>query len=109
MARDTKTVNEAQDDSTAELRAQIVRLKEDIASIAATLAEVSSQKVDKAKRDASDIYNDIYAQGEDTLQNLKQSAHSFEDQVTDYVQERPITSLVIAAAFGYLLSTLTRR
>lgn len=109
MARDTKILNEASDDSTAELQAQIAQLKEDIASIAATLAEIGSQKINKAKRDASDTYNDVYEQGEDALNTLKDRACSVEQQVTDYVQERPITSLAVAAAFGYLFSALTRR
>lgn len=109
MARDSKIINDVSDDSTAELQAQIAQLKEDIASIAATLAEIGSQKFGKAKRDASDTYNDVYEQGEDAFNTLKDRACSFEEQVTDYVQERPITSLAVAAAFGYLFSVITRR
>lgn len=109
MARDTKTVNDVQDDSTAELQAQIAQLKEDIASIAATLTEIGAQKISKAKQNAADAYNDAYEQGEETLNSFKNSACSIEEQVTDYVQDRPITSLACAAAFGYLFAALTRR
>ncbi|KAB0536879.1 DUF883 family protein [Pseudochrobactrum saccharolyticum] len=109
MARDTKIVNDIQDDSTAELQAQIAQLKEDIASIAATLTEMGSRKINQARQDASDAYQDIYEQGEDALSSLKDSACSLEQQVTDYVQERPVTSIALAAAFGYLFAALTRR
>lgn len=109
MARDTKIVNDAQDDSTAELQAQIAQLKEDIASIAATLTEMGSRKINQVRQDAADAYNDVYEQGEDVFSSLKDNACSLEEQVTDYVYERPITSLALAAAFGYLVAALTRR
>lgn len=109
MARDNKIANEALDDNTAELQAQITQLKEDIASIAATLTNIGSQKLEKVKSEASHSYNALYEQGEDAFTTLKDQAASFEDQVTDYVQERPITSLAVAAALGYLFSALTRR
>ncbi|MBX8801722.1 DUF883 family protein [Pseudochrobactrum asaccharolyticum] len=109
MARETKIVNDVQDESTAELQAQIAQLKEDIAAIAATLTDMGSRKINQVRQDASDAYNDAYEQGEDALNSLKSSACSVEQQVTDYVQERPVTSLALAAAFGYLVAALTRR
>lgn len=109
MARDTKTVNDVQTDNTEELQAQIAQLKEDIAAIAATLTNMSADKINQVKQDASDAYTSVYEQGEDVLNSLKSSACSVEQQVTDYVQERPVTSLALAAAFGYLVAALTRR
>lgn len=109
MARDTKTVNDVQTDNTEELQAQIAQLKEDIAAIAATLTNMGADKIHQVKQDASDAYTNVYDQGEDVLNSLKSSACSVEQQVTDYVQERPVTSLALAAAFGYLVAALTRR
>lgn len=109
MARDIKLENEANTGNTAELQAQIALLKEDIASIAATLADIGSQKLDDVKSNASEAYHAAYEQGEDTLNSLKDCASSCEQQLTDYVQERPLTSLAAAAALGYFFSVLTRR
>lgn len=109
MARDSKTTTETQTDNTAELQAQIAQLKDDLAAIASTLTDLGSRKLDNAKRQASDTYNQVFDQGQDTVEALKQRAVSLEEQVTDYVQERPLTSLAIAAAAGYILSVLTRR
>lgn len=109
MARDTKTATDIQDDNTAELQAQIAQLKEDIASIAATLTQMGTQKIDQARQQASDAYHGAYEQGEEALAAFKDSACSVEKQVTDYVQERPVTSLAIAAACGFFLAALTRR
>ncbi len=109
MARDAKNIADTQDNSTAELQAQIAQLKEDIASIAATLSDIGSQKINKARQSASDAYNDAYEQGENALNSLKDQACSLEEQVTDYVQERPLTALALAVAAGYLFSVITRR
>lgn len=109
MARDTKSANDAQTENTAELQAQIAQLKEDIAAIAATLTDMGSRKISQVRQDASDAYNDVYEQSEDAFNSFKDSACSVEKQITDYVQERPVTALACAAAIGYLFAALTRR
>jgi ElaB/YqjD/DUF883 family membrane-anchored ribosome-binding protein len=108
MARE-KTASETQDNRTEELQAQIAQLKEDIAAIAATLSDIGADKISEARHTASDKYQDLYDQGEDAVNTLKNHAQSVEQQITEYVQVRPITSLALAVAFGYLFSALTRR
>lgn len=115
MARDTtKTTTDSLSDtssanSTEELQQQIAQLKEDIASIAATLADIGSHKLDQAQDTASEAYKSFYEQGEEFVTSVKQQACTIEDQVTEYVQERPLSALAIAAGIGYIFATLTRR
>lgn len=113
MARDTsrtdKLTDDTQNGNNEDLQQQIAQLKEDLASIAATLTTIGTRKVQQAKQDATNAYGDAYEQGEDIIHTLKDRAASMEEQITDYVQDRPITSLAIAAGIGYLFSALTRR
>lgn len=109
MAREAKNINDTQTSSTEELQAQIAQLKQDIASLAATLSDIGSQKINQARQSASENYQDIYEQGENAIHALKNQACSLEEQVTDYVRERPLTTLALAAAAGYLFSAITRR
>lgn len=115
MARDTtKTTSGSSSDtnsakSTEELQQQIEQLKQDMASIAATLADIGSQKIEQAQDAASDAYKTMYEQGEEFVTSVKQQACTIEDQVTDYVQERPLSALAIAAGIGYIFAALTRR
>ncbi|MBV2144689.1 DNA gyrase subunit B [Falsochrobactrum sp. TDYN1] len=117
MARETTKTNkieenleEAFSESSAEdLQAQVEQLKEDIAAIAATLANLGSQTVRDAGRTAKHTYRSAYMQGEDVVDDLKSKAQDVEAQLCATVRERPIASLVTALGVGYLLALLSRR
>lgn len=97
------------DASTEDLQAQVEQLKEDIAAIAATLANLGSQTVRDAKRGAKETYKSAYIQGEDVIDDLRNKAQDVEAQLTATVRERPIASLATALGVGYLLALLSRR
>ena len=103
-------IEEALTDSTTEdLQAQVEQLKEDIAAIAATLANLGNQTVRDAKRSAKETYQSAYLQGGDVVDELRGKAQDLEAQLTATVRERPITSLATALGIGYLLALLSRR
>lgn len=58
-------------DATEDLQSQVEQLKEDIAAIAATLANLGSQTVRDAKRTAKETYKSAYVQSEDVVGDLK--------------------------------------
>src|SRR5690606_22397859 len=117
MARDPNKTEKIEDkldetlsDATTEdLQAQVEQLKEDIAAIAATLANLGSQTVRDAKRSAKETYKSAYIQGEDAIDELRNKAQDLEAQLTATVRERPIASLATALGVGYLLALLSRR
>lgn len=91
------------------LQAQIEQLKEDIASIAATLGNIGTATVQNATQTARKTYASAYAQGEDALDELKNKAQDAEAQLTEAVRERPLTALATALGIGYVLAKLSRR
>ncbi|MBB5704200.1 ElaB/YqjD/DUF883 family membrane-anchored ribosome-binding protein [Ochrobactrum daejeonense] len=106
----TSKIEEALTDaSTQDLQAQVEQLKEDIAAIAATLANLGSQTVRDAKRSATDTYRSAHDRGEDVIDDLRSKAEDVEAQLTATVRERPLASLAAALGVGYLLALLSRR
>ncbi|QNQ63144.1 DUF883 family protein [Brucella sp. 6810] len=97
------------DASAEDLQVQVEQLKEDIAALAATLANLGSQTVREARRTAKETYHSAYVQGEDVVEDLKNKAQDVEAQLTATVRERPIASLATALGIGYLLALLSRR
>ncbi|ACU48636.1 DUF883 family protein [Brucella microti] len=97
------------DASAEDLQAQVEQLKEDIAALAATLANLGSQTVREARRTAKETYRSAYVQSEDVVEDLKNKAQDVEAQLTATVRERPIASLATALGIGYLLALLSRR
>lgn len=97
------------DSTTGDLQAQVEQLKQDIASIAATLANLGSQTVRDAKRGAQETARNAYLQGEDVVGELRNKAQDMEAQLTETVRERPIAALATALGIGYLLARLSRR
>ncbi len=98
----------ANENGTAELQQQIEQLKEDIASIAATLTNLGQEKLKGAQENASKAYENIHAQGEEFFENVTGCASDFEEQLSSAIKERPITSVAIAAGIGYLIALLRR-
>lgn len=95
--------------TTEDLEADIARLKDDIAQLAKQLAATGEHSVSAAKRAASEGVEQLRVQGEAKLAELRSGAKDLEQQVSDTVREKPITSLAIAAGVGFLFALLTRR
>lgn len=82
----------------ADLEADIARLREDIAAIARQIGATGGHSYAFAKRAAGE--------GVDAL---KAKSNDFEQQVTETVREKPLTSLAIAAGVGFIFALLTSR
>lgn len=99
----------ADDVTTEDLKADIERLKKDIAALTKQLHATGEHSVSAAKRAASESVEHLKQQGEATLADLKMGARDLEAQLTETVREKPVTALAIAAGVGYLLALLSRR
>ncbi len=94
--------NLTEDATQSDLQAQVEQLKEDIAALASTLADMGAQTVRDARRT-------VRRQGEDAVDELKSRAQDLEAQLTAAVREKPIASLAMALGAGYVLALLSRR
>lgn len=96
--------NEAPD-----LEADIKQLKADLEELAKQMAATREHGYGTAKRAAAYGAEQLRAQGEAKLDELRASAKDLEEQILASVREKPVTSLAIAAGVGFLFALLARR
>ena len=53
--------------------------------------------------------NELYEEGRHSIDHVQQSIKCYSDDVVHKVHAKPITSLLIAAGIGYILSSLLNR
>ncbi|AYD02370.1 DUF883 family protein [Neorhizobium sp. NCHU2750] len=95
--------------STKDIELQLEQLREDIASLAKTVAAVGNEKASevkgKAKRAAAEATDASYQIAE----AAKNQAISLEQDLERQIRANPIQSVAIAAGLGFVLALLTRR
>lgn len=94
---------------TPDLEADIKQLKADLEKLARQMATTGEHGYGTAKRAAAMGAEQLRAQGEAKLEELRASAKDIEEQILATVREKPVTSLAIAAGIGYLFALLARR
>ena len=92
-----------------DLEAEIARLREDVARLAEQLGRTGEHSIAAAKRAASEGAEQLRARSEAAVETLKANASDLEQQISDAVRQKPVTSLAIAAGIGYFLALLSRR
>ena len=80
-------------------------LKDSAGQVSQSLRDMGSQVRDQA----SEKYNQLRDQAADYYQQGRQRAEEWEQGLEQYVQEKPIQSLLIAAGVGMLLGILWKR
>ncbi len=95
--------------ANADLEADIRQLKADIDMLTKQLAKTGEHGYGTARRAAAMGAEQLRAQGEAKLEELRASAKDIEEQILATVREKPVTSLAIAAGIGYLFALLARR
>jgi ElaB/YqjD/DUF883 family membrane-anchored ribosome-binding protein len=95
--------------TTEDLAADIEQLKADIAKLTELLQATGQHSYGAARHAASEGVEQLKAQGEAAMENLRARASDLEGQISDSVREKPLTSLAIAAGVGYLFALLARR
>jgi ElaB/YqjD/DUF883 family membrane-anchored ribosome-binding protein len=95
--------------ATEDLAADIEQLKADIAKLAKQLQETGQHSYGAARRAASEGVEQIKAQGEAALEQIRSNAGEIERQLASTVREKPVTALAIAAGIGYLFAMMSRR
>jgi ElaB/YqjD/DUF883 family membrane-anchored ribosome-binding protein len=95
--------------SVPDLEADIRQLKEDLEKLAQQFATTRDHGYGAAKRAATEGAEQLRAQGEAALENLRANARDMEAQLMASVREKPATSLAIAAGVGFLFALLARR
>lgn len=92
-----------------DLEKQLHDLRKDVAAITSTLTELGSKKLHDAKGRAQSMYGRARTQGDELLSDARNKLNETQETVCEYVHEKPITSLAIAAGVGFILGQILRR
>jgi ElaB/YqjD/DUF883 family membrane-anchored ribosome-binding protein len=104
------TANRASAENRQEqLELQISQLQADLKGIAATLAKLSSDKVNEAKDVAKGEALNLQRKGQSVLDDVQDQAEEIEQQLKDRIREKPLTAVLSALGIGYILALLSRR
>src|SRR5205823_7176977 len=91
-------MNEPGQGGTGDLRESAQQVKENLRDLGSQVRETATQQYEQHRDQAADYYE----QG-------RQRAREMEQGLEQYVQEKPIQSLLIAAGIGMLLGILWKR
>ncbi|NMG38153.1 DUF883 family protein [Chelativorans sp. ZYF759] len=92
-----------------DLEAEIAKLREEMAKLVDQMAKTRDTSYSAARRAATEGLEQAKAQGEAAMEDIKAQARDVEEQLSETVREKPITSLAIAAGVGFLFAVLMRR
>ncbi len=94
------------DDPAKDLEVEIAALREDIAAITATLGDIVKYRTNEAKAEARKIRRRVEREGEEALESVQDSFEAVESELKASIREKPITSVLIAAGIGYVISKI---
>jgi ElaB/YqjD/DUF883 family membrane-anchored ribosome-binding protein len=93
---------------SANLEAQISRLQSDLKGIADTLAKLSEQKVGEVQGAAREQVRNLVAEGQQRFGEIQDEFGHMEKQVKDVIRQKPLTSVLGAAAIGFVIALIIR-
>lgn len=91
-----------------QLETQIAQLQDDLKGIAATLAQLTSEKVNEAKNLAKGEAQNLQRKGQYMLEDVQDQAGELEQQLKDKIREKPLTAVASAIGIGFILALLSR-
>lgn len=94
------TAAKASDDM--DLAAEVKELRAELAALTRRMGSIGGEA-------ANEGVSFLRERGAAMMDRLGESAHNVEDHLADYVREKPLTSLAIAAGVGCLSVMLLRR
>lgn len=109
MATTAASKTEKANTSSADVEAQIAQVRDDIATLAKSIASLGATKKSELKMDARRRLDSISAASDDALKSLNRQIGAIEKEISGHVRERPLQTLGIAAGVGFLLAMVLRR
>jgi ElaB/YqjD/DUF883 family membrane-anchored ribosome-binding protein len=93
-------------DDLQRLRADIVRLAEDVGS---SLSVTSNDQIRRIKDSIDALISDVGEKGREATEAVRDVTHEFAETVEESVRARPLTALAIAIGVGVLFGMTLRR
>lgn len=98
-----------ENDNVADIAEQLARLREDLAALAKSVKALGADATDEIKAQATRVTDEAITASTQAAQNVRDEFSAFNQSLTDHVQKKPIQSLGIAVAVGFMLAVLNRR
>ncbi len=95
--------------STKDIEVQLQQLREDIASLAKTVAAVGNEKASEVKGKAKRAANEAADASYQVVEAAREQALSWERDLERQIRMNPIQSVAIAAGVGFVFALLSRR
>ena|SRR5690554_2157691 len=110
MARAASATRSTEVDPTADpakdLDAEIAALRQDVAAITATLGDIAKYRANEAQTRINKVKRDAVHTGEEALEHAQHSLESAEGELKELIREKPISSVLVAAGVGFILSKI---
>ena len=91
-----------------QLEQQVSQLQNDIREIAATLAQLTGDKVTEARSVAQNEVHRLQRQGQNALDEVQLQAGALEQSLKQTIREKPFTAVASALGVGFILALLSR-
>jgi ElaB/YqjD/DUF883 family membrane-anchored ribosome-binding protein len=104
MATTGKTAPKPED-----IEAQVIQIRDDIATLTRLLGELAGAKVDEAKGLAMGEAEAAIGRARDRAEAVRDRAQGAAHSIEAYIEEKPVQSAVIALVAGLFIGLLTRR
>jgi ElaB/YqjD/DUF883 family membrane-anchored ribosome-binding protein len=89
------------EDMSAELSREMKALRDDLAALAGTVKEMAAQR-------AETIVENISETVKMTAAEAQERGEAMAGEIEAMIRNRPLTSVLVAAAIGYLVAKITR-
>lgn len=103
------SVTDTADKVTTDIEAQLKQLRDDLATLASTVATAGSDKAEGYKARVGEMASNVKDASATAIHNLREELKGLEGKMEARVRERPVQSLGIAVAAGFALALLCRR
>jgi ElaB/YqjD/DUF883 family membrane-anchored ribosome-binding protein len=94
---------------TTEIAEQLARLREDLAGLAKSVKALGVDATDEIKAQASRVTDEAINASTQAAQNVRDEFSALNQSLTEQVQKKPLQSIGIAVAVGFLLAVINRR
>lgn len=101
--------NGKSNDAVADIAARAERIREELASLGEALAGAGAVQAGVAREAAETRIDDLLKNGEKLVADMSSQLSRAEKQVTTTVRDKPLQSLGVAVAAGFLAAILLRR
>ena len=91
-----------------QLEQQVTQLQNDLRDIAATLAQLTGDKVSEARGIAETEVHRLKRQGQNALDEVQGQAGALEQSLKQTIREKPFTAVASALGMGFILALLSR-